>query len=155
MAFLNGRTVLLYIDTTTPITTALNAVDNSDAKLVACLTSNGFDGSTSAISATTKCSGSYGESIDGEKSWTMNAEGQSQSLEVADPRISHNKLFKLWRDGTTFWAFMYDAALKTVRYGLARIDSFSDGAPDNDAQTFSITLTGIGRPGDADDLAEA
>jgi len=155
MAFLNGRTVLLYIDTTTPITTDIEDVTVEDAVLVACLTSNGFDGTTSAIATTTKCSGGFAESLDGEKGWTMSAEGQAQSLELADPRINHNALFKLWRSGQIFWAFMMDTATPkvTMRYGLARIDSFSDGAPDNEAQTFSISLTGVGQPGDQDDIA--
>jgi len=153
--FLNGRTVLLYIDTVTPITTALDAVTTDDAELVACLTSNGFDATTSAIAATSKCSGSFAESLDGEKGWTMSAEGQAIKLTgVGDTRVNHNKLFKLWREGTAFWAFMMDTASPTItlRYGVARIDSFSDGAPDNEAQTFSISLTGIGRPGDQDDI---
>lgn len=156
MAFLNGRTVLLFIDTDTPITTALEDVTTEDAKLVACLTSNGFDGTTSAISTTSKCSGSFAESLDGEKGWTMSAEGQAISLDgPGDERINHNALFKLWRSGTTFWAFMMDtnAQVVTMRYGLARIDSFSDSAPDNEAQTFSISLTGVGQPGDQDDIA--
>lgn len=156
MAFLNGRTVLLFIDTTTPITTDLDAVTTEDALLVACLTSNGFEGTTSAISTTSKCSGSFAESLDGEKGWTMSAEGQAISLDgVGDTRINHNALFKLWRSGVAFWAFMMDtnATVVTMRYGLARIDSFSDSAPDNEAQTFSISLTGVGQPGDQDDIA--
>lgn len=156
MAFLNGRTVLLYIDETTPITTDLDAVTTANALLVACLTSNGFEGTTSAIATTSKCSGSFAESLDGEKGWTMSAEGQAISLDgVGDTRINHNKLFKLWRAGTIFWAFMMDTAspVITMRYGLARVDSFSDSAPDNEAQTFSISLTGIAQPGDQDDVA--
>lgn len=157
--FLNGRTVLLYIDTTTPLTTDLDEVTVEDARLVACLTSNGFDGTTSAIATTSKCSGSFAESLDGEKGWTMSAEGQAISLTgVGDTRVNHNELFKLWREGTNFWAFMFDTAGTagapiTMRYGIARIDSFNDGAPDNEAQTFSISLTGVGRPGDQDDIA--
>jgi len=158
MAFLNGRTVLLYIDTTTLPTTPVDEVTTEDAILVACLTSNGFDATTSAISTTTKCSGSFAESLDGEKGWTMSAEGQAISLGVGDTRINHNALFKLWKAGTTFWAFMFDTAGAsnasiTMRYGLARIDSYSDAAPDNEAQTFSISLTGVGEPGDQDEIA--
>jgi len=155
MAFLNGRTVLLYIDTETPIDTEVEDVTTEAAILVACLTSNGFEGTTSAIATTSKCSGSFAESLDGEKGWTMSAEGQAISLLGGDLRINHNKLFKLWRSGAAFWAFMMDTATPviTMRYGVARIDSFNDGAPDNEAQTFSISLTGIGQPGDQDDIA--
>lgn len=155
--FLNGRNTVLFIDTVTPITTELDEVTVENAVMVACLTSNGFNGTTSAISTTTKCSGSFAESLDGEKGWTIDAEGQAIELGVGDLRKNHNALFKLWREGTTFWAFLMDQTSEedsvTIRYGLARIDSFNDSQPDNDAQTFTISLTGVGRPGDQDDLA--
>lgn len=154
--FLNGRNVVLFIDTVTPITTALTAVTVDNAVMVACLKSNGFDGTTSAIATTTKCSGSFAESLDGEKGWTLSAEGNAISLAVGDLRQNHNKLFKLWRAGTSFWAFLMDQETSessvTIRYGVARIDSFADSQPDNDAQTFTIKLTGIGKPGDQDDI---
>lgn len=154
--FLNGRNVVLFIDTVTPVTAVLTAVTTANAIMVACLTSNGFDATTSAIATTTKCSGSFAESLDGEKGWTMTAEGQSIGLTVGDLRKNHNALFKLWRSGTPFWAFLMDQTASedsiTIRYGVARIDSFSDSQPDNDAQTFSISLTGIGQPGDQDDI---
>ena len=150
--FQNGRNMLLYIDTITPVDTELTDVTTDNAELVACLTSNGFDATTSAIATTSKCSGSFATSLDGEKGWTISGEGNSIELEDADPRTSNNQLFKLWRDGIVFWAFMYNTTQMTMRYGLARIDSYSDSAPDNAAQTFSISITGIDRPGDQDDI---
>lgn len=151
----NGRTVLLYIDTTTPVTTAGTAVTTANAMLVACLTNNTFDGTTSAISTTSKCSGAFAASIAGEQSWTMGGEGNSVTLDSGETGViaSHNALFKLWRSGTPFWAFQYDTALDTVRYGVVRIDSDGEAYPDNAQSTFSLSLTGIGEAFDQDDLA--
>ncbi len=151
----NGRTVLLYIDTTTSVSTPGNQVTTADAILVACLTGNTFDGSTSAISTTSKCSGQFASSIGGEQSWTMGGEGNSVTLDPSEVGViaSHNALFKLWRSGNPFWAFQYDTQLDTVRYGVVRIDSDGESYPDNAQSTFSLSFTGIGEPFDQDDLA--
>lgn len=151
----NGRLVLLYIDTTTPIDTPGDEVTTANAILVACLTNNTFDGTTASISTTSKCSGSFASSIAGEKSWTMGGEGNSVILDPSEEGViaSHNALFKLWRSGDAFWAFQYDTELDTVRYGVVRIDSDGEAYPDNAQSTFSISLTGIGEAFDQDDLA--
>lgn len=151
----NGRTVLLYIDTVTPVTTPGDEVTTTNAMLVACLTGNTFDGTTSSISTTSKCSGAFASSIAGEQSWTMGGEGNSVTLDPAEEGViaSHNALFKLWRDGTHFWAFQYDTTRDTVRYGVVRIDSDGESYPDNAQSTFSLSFTGIGEAFDQDDLA--
>lgn len=151
----NGRTVLLYIDTVTPVTTAGTSVTTANAVLVACLTGNTFDGSTSGIPTTSKCTGSFATSIKGEQSWTMGGEGNAVTLDPAEEGVikSHNALFKVWRAGTHFWAFQYDTAKDTVRYGVVRIDSDGESFPDNAQATFSLSFTGIGEVYDQDDLA--
>lgn len=155
--FINGRKSLLFVDVVTPVTTPLDEVTPEDFKMVACLTANGFDGTTSAIATTSKCSGSFAESLDGEKGWTMSGEGQAIGLGIGDTRVNHNALFKLWKAGTAVWWAIMDAdalnASETVRYGVGRLDSYGDAFPDNDAQTFTISVTGIGEPGDQDDMA--
>jgi len=154
--FINGRKSVLFMDVTTPITTELTAVTTANFEMVACLTSNGFDGTTSAISTTSKCSGSFAESLDGEKGWTMAGEGMAVDIVSPDQRVSHNALFKQWRSGAAAWFAIMDAdtleTSPTIRYGVGRIDSYSDAFPDNEAQTFSISITGIGEAGDQDDL---
>lgn len=155
--FINGRKSLLFLDTVTPITTPLDEVTPENFKMVACLTNNGFDGTTSAIATTSKCSGSFAESLDGEKGWTMSGEGNAIDIEIGDERISHNALFKQWRSGAAAWWAIMDADLlnasATLRYGVGRIDSQGDAFPDNEAQTFTVSITGIGEPGDQDDMA--
>lgn len=155
--FINARTILGYIDTTTPVSTAGTSVTPENFKLVACLQNQGVDGTTSAIAATSKCSGKWAESIGGEQGWTMTMDGLAIDLELADTRINHNELLKMWKSGTPFWVMVANAddieASLTIRYGVARIDSMTEAFPDNDAQTFSISLTGIGELFDQDDLA--
>lgn len=150
----NGRTVLYYIDTVTPVDTPGTDVTTENAVLVACLTANGLDMTTSAISTTSKCSGKFAASIGGEQSWNMSAEGNSVTLDPSEVGViaSHNALFKLWRSGLPFWGFMYDPTLDTVRYGVQRIDTDGEAYPDNAQSTFSLSTTGIGEIFDQDDL---
>ena len=149
-----GNEVLLYIDTVTPVTTAVGSLDITDAVLVACLVNNSFDGTNSPITTTSKCSGKFATSLGGEQGWSMSADGNSINVTTGEAATlkSHNALFKLWRSGVPFWAYMYDTALKTVRFGVVRIDSNGETFPTNAAATFTISLTGIGEVYDQNDL---
>lgn len=155
--FINARTVVAFMDVTTPITTAGTAVTVADFEMFACLQNLTFEGTTSPIAATSKCSGSFAESVDGEKGWTITMDGLSIATLTGDTRINHNKAFKKWRSGEPFWVMIADAANTedslTIRYGVGRIDSDSEAFPDNEAQTFSLSITGIGQVFDQDDLA--
>jgi len=153
--FIDGVRELLYIDTATPITADLDdVVFPGDFELVGCLTSNGFSGTTGTIDTTSKCSGKFTTSLPGDISWSISAEGNS--IDLPSPGsgvdVSNNALFKLWKAGTTFWAMLTDVNTLASRYGLAYISSYDDSAPRAAAKTFSITLTGVGEPGDQDDL---
>lgn len=150
----NGKLTLLYIDTDTPLNTPIDEVTNVNFRPVVCLTSNGFDGTTSEIDTTSKCSGSWGTSLDGQKGWTLTGEGNAVALTGGEEALkaNQNEVFKLWRSGEEFWAAMFDEELISVRYGRARITSYSDSAPNNAVKTFSLTLTGQGEPGDQDDF---
>lgn len=151
----NGKTVLAYIDTDTPVTTAGTSMTLANFRVMVCLTNNTFDGTTSPIATTSKCSGNWTTSIAGEQSWTMSADLNSEILSIPDEAIkaSHNEMFKLWRAGTEFWMAQYDTALNTVRYGVVRIDGDSEAYANNAQATVSVTFTGIGEPFDQDDLA--
>lgn len=150
----NGNLVALYIDDVTPVDTPIAEMTTDNAILVACLTQNVFDGTTSAISTSSKCSGNFASSIAGEQGWTMGGDGNSVNLDPSEEATtaSHNKMFKLWRSGLPFWAFQYDEGLGTVRYGVVRMDSTNNTFPNNALSTFTIALTGIGEVGDQDDL---
>lgn len=145
--FLDGTEFLLYINETTPLTTDIaDVLIPGDFELVACLTSNGFDGTTATIDTSSKCSGNFTTALPGDKSWTVAGEGNAIPTEALDARINHNKLFELWKNGTTVWIALFDTALFTVRYGQGFITSFSDAGPRAAAQTFSVTFQGVGEP---------
>jgi len=96
--FYNGNEILLYIDTTTAITTPIadvNIPGNFD--LVACLTDNGFDASTAAIDTTTKCLPGWSTSIPGVRSATFSASGKSiKAAYVTADTVGQNQLMALW-----------------------------------------------------------
>lgn len=156
-----GNDVLFYVDTTTPLTTAGTAITAAtiatSGVLVACLTENGFDGTTSPIGTSSKCSGRWATSIPGEQGWSMSASGNMINVETGEAATlkSHNALFKLWRAGTIFWGYMYNTGQKTLRYGQMRIDSDGESFPTNAQSTFTVSLVGIGEIFDQDDLAPA
>ena len=156
--FINARQSLLFINTVDPVTEEGTDLTIENFVAIACLTSVNFEGTTSGISATSKCSDSqFAESVGGEQGWTMSAEGLAIALEVGDLRANHNALFKRWRTGLPAWFMIADKTNTkdsvTIRYGVGRIDSESDAFPDNEAQTFSTSITGIGYVFDQDDLA--
>ena len=151
--YLKGTEFLFYVDTTTSATTALNAVTLANAKLVKCLTSNGFSGTTNTIESNSKCAGLWAESIADTAGWTMDFSAEALELQALDTSIDQNALFNLWKNKTVFWGFMYDIASVTLRYGLMRIDSYSDTGAKGSIQEFSGTLTGIGVPGDQTTIA--
>lgn len=145
--------VLLYIDTTTPTTTAIDAVTIEDFVLVACLTDNSFNGTTSTLESASKCAGNFGETIADKITWSMDFTGEHLKNAGLNGRLSAEEIQQLWLDKKTFWAAQYDIAENSVVYGLARIDSFTKTAGANSIATFSATLTGIGGVGTKATLA--
>lgn len=149
--FYNGKQTLLYVDTTTPITTAYTSVTVANAKLVACLDNNGFTLTGAEIDASSKCAdGNFAESIGGQQSWSMSADGKK--IIPTGQEQSNNELFKLARDNQYAWWFLYDTAKLSMRYGVGHISSFDETSPNNDLETFSISITGSGIVGDQDDI---
>lgn len=145
---LNGNDVLLYFDTTTPITTALNAVTPENFDLVACLTDNGFDGTTASLESASKClAGGFSSSIPDKQSWTMSLNGEQLLATGLAGRLSAEEVQQLWIDKETFWALQYDQAKNSVVYGLVYISSFSKANAASAISTFSATLTGVGGVG--------
>lgn len=148
--FFNGKDYLLYVDVTTPTTTAYTAVTTANAELVGCLDTQGFQMTSSDIDTSSKCSdGNFAESIGGQQGWSMSADGKYTD-DVAFQ--SSNQLFKLSRDNQEAWWFIFDTAKLLMRYGVGRITSFDESMANNEAVTFSISITGVGYPGDQDDI---
>lgn len=155
---INSRKSILFVNVTDAVTEAGTDITIDNFVPIVCLTNNSFEGTTSPIDSTSKCSpNGFTESIDGNKSWTISGEGLAYAKAVGETVKNHNDLFKLWKAGTAVWWLIADKespeASLTIRYGVGRIDSSSDQFPDNDTQKFNVSITGIGEAFDQDDLA--
>lgn len=149
-----GKNILLGFDFTTPVTTEGDAMTTENVELIGCLTDNGFNLDTASQGTTTKCSGAFQTSVAGASTWGMSGSGVSIKKEAGDTRITAPELFKRARSREPFWAFTYDTEEELVRYGVVRLDSYSEANPAEGQATFDMTLTGIGEVYDQDDLAE-
>jgi len=156
---INARKSILYVNPALALTTAGTAVTTAGFIPVLCLTNVGFDGTTSPIDSTSKCSpNGFSESIDGVKSWSISGEGQAYEKAVGETATvkNHNDIWKLWKSGAKAWWMIADQTDSedslTIRYGIGRVDSDSDAFPNNDLQTFNFSITGDGEPFDQDDL---
>lgn len=139
-----GNEVLLYVDTITPITTAINAVTIANFVLVACLTDNSFSGSTSTLESASKCAGNFGETIADKITGSYDFTGEHLKNAGLDGRLSAEEVQQMWLDKEVAWWAQYDIAQDSVIYSLGRIDSFSKANSANSLSTFSATVTAIG-----------
>lgn len=138
-----GNEYIIYIDTVTAKTAARGTVTNY--KGIACLTSNGFSGSSDAISTTNKCTGRWNDSDPSTSSWEISGEGHAIS-DAATTQANYQAIAQLWVSGTKFWAKMANPANNVVREGLVWISSYSETAGNNEPYSFSVTFTGTKEP---------
>jgi len=134
--FKNGTDVLLFVKYGTPAVWIP----------LACLKSNGWDGSTDQIDITSKCSGNDKDSLAGDRSWTFKAEGNAINDKALPSRASFNTLAEFWSNGTRFEAKMVgvDDPDDVIR-GKCYITSLSKNAGRNEAVGFSVSLQGVGK----------
>lgn len=136
--FENGKDYLLFIK---PEATWLT---------VACITTNGFEGTTDTIDGSSKCSDGWSGGAAGNKSWTMNADGNAIDAGLLPSEASFKALFDLWKSGETVPIKIAKVGSTYVRYGEAYISSYSETQGNNEPFTFSATFQGVGEPGDAE-----
>jgi len=144
----NGKNYLVYIDPVTAITAETPPVAGAVTwKMLMCLSSNAFNMTVNGIDTTSKCTDGWADSIPGDGSWSITAEGQTVAIETDDLATlqSAEELFALAQNKTSFWAAIFDVAKNTYRVGVVFISSFSETFNNNAAYTFSITLTGRGK----------
>lgn len=153
----NGRDMWLFVDTTTPITTAIDAVTTANFKPVICLTSNGVDVTTSPIESTSKCDGGFADSEAGTTGWTMSADGQIATDSVPNASFGANELLDLILNKTAAWWMIMDvndlSASEYIRYGVGRLDSYNETFPDQDSSTFTGSVTGKRQLGTQDTIS--
>jgi len=143
----NGKNYLVYVDPVTAITAETPpAADAATWKVLMCLSSNAFAMSVNGIDTTSKCTNGWADSIPGDGSWSITAEGQAVALETGDltTKQSAEELFALAANKTSFWAAIFDPEFNTYRVGVVFISSYNETFNNNAAYTFSITLTGRG-----------
>lgn len=154
---INGRKMWLFVDTTTPVDTALTAVTPANFRPVVCLTSNSLDFTVSPIETTSKCDDGNASSEAGTAGWTFNADGIIAVLTAPDTTsVSAEELLKIIRAKEPKWWAIMDVndlgASSLIRYGVGRMDSYNETWPDNESGTFTGAITGIGALGDQDDI---
>jgi TP901-1 family phage major tail protein len=135
--FENGKDYLLFIKDGTPTPAWLT---------LACLSTNGFEGSRDSIDTSSKCTGNWNTSIAGNASWTMSGDGNAIGSDLLPSEASFAKLFELYKSGATFPVKIAKVGGTYVRYGEAYISSYSETQANNEAFTFSVTLQGVGEP---------
>ena len=141
-----GTDYLVYVDSVTALTAARGTALNY--KLLACITSNGFEISNAGVETSNKCDEGYATSLAGLGSWTMSGDGQAVSLETAEAttKINYQKLLELALNKQTFFLLWADVARGVVREGKVRISTYGETAGNAEPYTFTVSFVGIGKP---------
>ena len=134
LRFENGSEYLLFV----------RRKGESAWKTVACLVDNGVDMSTDEITSSSKCSGNAKESMAGETSWTMSANGNAIGDDLKPDEASYKELKDIWRSRETCEWKQAKIGSNDVDYGEGWINSLSKAHNRNEAITFSLGITGTG-----------
>lgn len=113
-------------------------------KTIACLSSNGVSRGADAITSSTKCSGGFQESIPGELNWSFSGDGNAVDDTLEASELSLNELKEIWAAREVAEWKMAKVGSTDVDYGQGWISQLDTTAPNNDAYTFSLTVTGTG-----------
>ncbi|AGO48502.1 phage tail protein [Cellulophaga phage phi18:2] len=113
-------------------------------KIVACSTSDGFTGSTDAVSINNKCQGDWAASLPGDKSWSF-SNGSYAQKEAAANQISQDELFDLWASGEVgTWKIESIEPGEYLRQGLGWVSNLGETADTGDYLQFDLSITGTG-----------
>jgi predicted secreted protein len=113
-------------------------------KLVACSTTDGFSGSTDAVTVSNKCEGGWIKSLPGDKSWSFSNASYAKKLPDAN-QISYEEVFELWtNDALGQWKLESIIPGDYLRIGEGYISSLGETADSGDYLQFDITVTGNG-----------
>jgi len=113
-------------------------------KLIACSTSDGFSGSTDAVTVSNKCEDGWVKSLPGDKSWSFSNSSYAQKTPTAS-QYSYEEVFELWVNDTVGqWKLESINADEYLRIGEGWISDLGESAESGDYLTFDITITGNG-----------
>ena len=144
----NGKNYLVYIDPVTAITNATPpAKDAATWKMLMCLSSNALSMTVAGIDVTSKCTDGWVDSIPGDGSWSITADGQAVSLEAGDlaTKQSNDEIFAIMQNKQSVWAAIFDTDTDYYRVGVIFFSQLTETQGNNAAFTFSATLTGRGK----------
>ncbi len=133
-----GNEIIIYIDTVASLDTRPS--DDTNYRAVACLVTNGLQGSGDDIDLTSKCSGYFKESDTGDVGFTMSGNGQA----IGDPEITqanYQELMELFITRTKFWAKTANPSNGVLREAVVRISSYNETFDRNTPFTFDATFT--------------
>lgn len=130
----NGKDYLLFVKRS----------GETDWKTIACLSSNGVSRGADAITASTKCSGGFQESLPGELNWSISGEGNAVDDQLQASEVSLNELKEIWASQEVAEWKMAKVGSTDVDYGQGWISQLDTTAGNNEAYTFSLTVTGTG-----------
>lgn len=145
--FKNGKDypVFILLNEDYPITNELPPEPSNPAwKQMVCLSTNALSVTINGIDTTTKCTDGWADSIPGDGSWEVTADGNAVNPD-GDDKVSADEIFDLATEKVSFWAAIFDPLNETYRVGVAYFSSFSESFNNNEAYTFSATLTGRGK----------
>lgn len=135
LGFKNGTDNLLFIKIGAPAVWVT----------LACLKTNGWDGTTDQIDTTSKCSGKYKTSLAGDISWSFKGDGNAVNDAGAPSKASFKQLATLHKSGATFPMKMVGVEdPDDIIRGNVFITSISKNAGRNEAVGFSATFQGTG-----------
>jgi len=113
-------------------------------KLIACSTSDGFSGSTDAVTVSNKCEAGWVRSLPGDKSWSFSNSSYAQKVPGVN-QYSYDDIFDLWVGDTIGqWKLESITPGEYLRIGDGWISDLGESAESGDYLTFDITITGSG-----------
>lgn len=113
-------------------------------KLVACSTTDGFSGSTDAVTVSNKCEGGWVKSLPGDKSWSFSNASYAKKTPDAN-QISYEELFEMWTNDTVGqWKLESLIANEYLRIGEGYISALGETADSGDYLQFDLTVNGNG-----------
>ena len=111
-------------------------------KLIACSTSDGFSGSTDAVTVSNKCTSGWVKSLPGDKSWSFSNSSYAQKVPGVN-QYSYDDIFDLWVGDTIGqWKLESITPGEYLRIGDGWISDLGESAENGDYLTFDLTITG-------------
>lgn len=145
--FQNGKDYPVYIlkNIDYPVTSAFPPdATNPNFKLMVCLNTNALSIQVNGIDVSSKCSDGWADSIPGDGSWSITAEGAIVPVPETG-ELSGNDFFDLITNKESFWAAIYNPVTDTYRVGVAFFTQYNENIGNNSLYGFNVTLTGRGK----------